>query len=52
MKKDFDSWNKEKKNLEDIGHSELAFHEREIWWASLGINLEDLSGKSHHINIL
>jgi len=41
MHKDFDSWNKEKKNLEDTGHVELIFHEREIWWASLGINLGD-----------
>ena len=41
MQKDFDNWNKEKKNLEDVGHTELFFHEREIWWASIGINLGD-----------
>ena len=41
MRKDFDSWNKEKKGLEDIGYAELPFHEREIWWASIGINLGD-----------
>ncbi|MEK7565188.1 MAG: type II toxin-antitoxin system PemK/MazF family toxin [Patescibacteria group bacterium] len=39
--KDFDSWNKEKKNLEDVGHDILVFHEREIWWCSIGINLGD-----------
>ncbi|MBI2454142.1 MAG: type II toxin-antitoxin system PemK/MazF family toxin [Parcubacteria group bacterium] len=39
--KDFDSWNKEKKSLETIGHNTLAFHEREIWWCSIGINLGD-----------
>ncbi len=39
--KDFDSWNKEKKTLENVGHDILAFHEREIWWCSIGINLGD-----------
>lgn len=37
--KDFDNWNKEKKNLENIALDTLAFHEREIWWCSIGINL-------------
>jgi mRNA interferase MazF len=39
--KDFDSWGEEKKGLEDIGRDTLAFHEREIWWCSIGINLGD-----------
>ena len=39
--KDFDNWNKEKKNLERAGFEELPFHEREIWWCSIGINLGD-----------
>ena len=39
--KDFDSWNKEKKGLENVGHDILSFHEREIWWCSIGINLGD-----------
>ena len=39
--KNFDTWNKEKKNLENIGHDTLAFHEREIWWCSIGFNLGD-----------
>ena len=39
--KDFNSWNKEKKGLESVGHDILAFHEREIWWCSIGINLGD-----------
>ena len=39
--KDFDSWNKEKKGLEKNGHETLSFHEREIWWCSIGINLGD-----------
>jgi mRNA interferase MazF len=41
MQKDFDSWLTEKKSLESIGHETLAFHEREIWWCSVGINLGD-----------
>lgn len=37
----FDEWGLEKKNLEEFGHTELEFHEREIWWCSIGINLGD-----------
>ncbi len=41
MQKGFDIWNFEKKKLESSGHEELVFHEREIWWCSIGINLGD-----------
>ena len=41
MNKPFDQWNEEKKNLEAVGHDSLPFHEREIWWCSIGINLGD-----------
>lgn len=41
MQKDFDTWNLEKKQLEGCGHSFLSFHERQIWWCSLGLNLGD-----------
>jgi len=41
MEKEFDKWNVEKKSLEKIGHNELPFHEQEIWWCSIGINLGD-----------
>ena len=41
MPKDFDEWNKEKQNLENIGPDELPFHERDIWWCSIGVNLGD-----------
>jgi len=37
--KSFDSWNSEKKKIEDTGHRNLIFHEREIWWCSLGLNI-------------
>ena len=36
--KDFNSWNEEKKKVDSIGTRKL-FHEREIWWASFGINI-------------
>ena len=40
--KDFDSWNSLKKDLENIDKTidkEFYFHEREIWWTSLGLNI-------------
>ena len=49
--KNFDTWNKEKKNLENVGHDTLAFHEREIWWCSIGFNLGDeQDGKMSYLN--
>ena len=39
--KDFESWNAEKQSLEKFGPEFLPFHEREIWWCSIGINLGD-----------
>jgi mRNA-degrading endonuclease toxin of MazEF toxin-antitoxin module len=41
MQKDFDKWNDEKKKLENTTLDSLIFHEREIWWCSIGINLGD-----------
>lgn len=38
MQKDFDAWNKEKKRIHERT-SEKLFHEREIWWCSLGVNV-------------
>ena len=38
MQKDFDGWNEKKKTL----HAEQArplYHEREVWWCSLGVNI-------------
>lgn len=38
MQKDFDNWNKEKKNINT--RKELIFYrQREIWWCALGINI-------------
>ena len=39
--KDFDIWNIEKKNIENIKNDTLPFHEREIWWCSFGLNIGD-----------
>jgi mRNA-degrading endonuclease toxin of MazEF toxin-antitoxin module len=36
--KDFDSWNEEKKKVNNKDIKKL-FHEREIWWVSFGINI-------------
>ena len=49
-KKDFDAWNTRKKHLnaEKIP-SGFFFLEREIWWASLGVNIgREIDGKNEH----
>jgi len=38
MEKDFDRWNGKKKAL-DSGGNNVDFHEREIWWCSIGVNV-------------
>jgi len=38
MKKDFDGWNEQKKNLEKRQTSPFC-HERELWWCTLGMNI-------------
>ncbi len=37
----YDRWNLEKQKLEQTSPNYLPFHEREIWWCSLGVNLGD-----------
>jgi mRNA interferase MazF len=37
MRKDFDKWNKEKKQTNS--RKGRFYHEREIWWCSLGVNV-------------
>src|SRR4051812_44298293 len=41
MKKDFDTWNLQKKKIHNFIKQETTFREREIWWCSLGINIGD-----------
>ncbi len=39
--KDYDTWNKTKKTIESRATISLSFHEREIWWCSIGLNIGD-----------
>jgi mRNA interferase MazF len=44
--KDFDGWNKAKQRLEKEGQEDLFFHEREVWWCSVGVNVgTEVDGK-------
>jgi len=36
--KDFDRWNSKKKQINSRA-DEILFHDREIWWCSLGVNV-------------
>ncbi len=48
MNKDFDSWNSEKKIIDEkIINKDLFFHEREIWWCSTGLNIGVESNGKH-----
>ncbi|MFA6340761.1 MAG: type II toxin-antitoxin system PemK/MazF family toxin [Candidatus Paceibacterota bacterium] len=38
MKKDFDIWNKNKKEIHTKAENKL-YHEREVWWCALGVNI-------------
>lgn len=38
MRKDFDAWNKNKKRIHAENENKL-YHEREVWWCSLGVNV-------------
>jgi mRNA interferase MazF len=49
MHKDFDQWNTEKKIVHSRGAHKL-YHEREIWWVTLGTNIgfeQDGTGEGH-----
>lgn len=49
MQKDFDKWNIEKKAIHSQ-KSDVFYHEREIWWCSLGVNIgseQDGTGKNY-----
>lgn len=38
--KDFNAWNEQKILLENTERN-ISFHEREVWWCSLGLNIGD-----------
>jgi mRNA interferase MazF len=47
MQKDFDTWNTRKKQI-DSRDQTILYHEREIWWCWLGLNVgfeQDGTGK-------
>jgi mRNA-degrading endonuclease toxin of MazEF toxin-antitoxin module len=49
MIKDFDGWNEKKKGIHHGGVNKL-YHEREVWWCTLGVNVgfeQDGSGEEH-----
>ena len=39
MQKEFDRWNNKKELIELREKTRLFFHEREVWWCSLGLNV-------------
>ncbi len=46
MRKNFDQWNTEKKNIHNRKNDVFAYP-REIWWCALGINVgAEIDGKS------
>ena len=54
MEKDFDRWNDLKKRVNDRSLQPL-YHAREIWWASLGVNVgyeQDGTGASYERPVL
>lgn len=49
MAKDFDGWNKRKKDIDGGLHCPF-YHEREVWWCDIGINIgseQDGDTESH-----
>jgi mRNA-degrading endonuclease toxin of MazEF toxin-antitoxin module len=49
MKKDFDGWNETKKRT-DLRRGAPFYHEREVWWCTLGVNVgseENGSGEEY-----
>ena len=55
MQKDFDSWNNRKKHIDNQSQYLPLYHEREIRWCRLGINIgfeEDGTGKEYSRPVL
>ena len=53
MRKDFDNWNERKKEINDIKPN--FYHEREIRWCSLGVNVgfeQDCTNKKYRRPVL
>lgn len=39
MKKDFQNWHQRKTAIEHKAEPRVFFHEREVWWCSIGLNI-------------
>jgi mRNA-degrading endonuclease toxin of MazEF toxin-antitoxin module len=54
MNKNFDGWNNNKKRIHEE-KSNVFYHEREVWWCSLGVNIgneQDGSGDEYRRPVL
>ena len=54
MEKDFDTWNENKKKIH-AKMSAVFYHEREVWWCALGVNVgyeQDGSGPEYYRPVL
>lgn len=54
MQKGFDKWNKQKKEINKRADAPF-YHEREVWWCALGVNVgfeQDGSGRQHDRPVL
>ena len=54
MKKDFDQWNENKKQIHAEAGNKL-YHKQEVWWCSLGVNVgfeQDGTGSEHERPVL
>ena len=54
MIKDFDTWNKNKKQIHTEAENKL-YHKQEVWWCSLGVNVgfeQDGMGTEHERPVL
>jgi mRNA interferase MazF len=51
MQKDFDGWNKLKKAIDASDDQRLYFHEGDIWWVRLGVNVGyEIDGKQREFS--
>lgn len=51
MKKDFTSWHHKKSAIERDEKLRLFFHEREVWWCSVGLNIGfEQDGRGEHFS--
>ena len=50
MEKDFDEWNKVKKEINSCElHRDFFYHQREVWWCSIGLNVDvETDGKQNN----